>query len=103
MPVTCIIQLPMLVNEINISREQIYVLVIYHLSIISGCMPLFYLASKRVLLKKIPNLLGIWILVAISVSITVASLRNGVYLYVGAVIFKIFYTRSFVRVTFLGR
>ncbi|MHB2205606.1 sensor histidine kinase [Methylobacterium sp. CM6257] len=102
MPVTAFLHLFMITLGVNLFPEQKLTIIAYHLLLALGSTSVFLLARNRVTAAYLPaGGVLVWLLAAVCVAITIVVLEQGVFLYIGAVIFTLLYICGIIRATFL--
>ncbi|MGH1572789.1 sensor histidine kinase [Methylobacterium sp. P31] len=102
MPITALLHLFMITLGVNLFPEQKLTITAYHLLLALGSLAVFLLARNRVTAAYLPaGGVFIWLYAAVCVAVTIVILEQGVFLYIGAVIFTLIYICGIVRATFL--
>ncbi|WP_336489701.1 sensor histidine kinase [Methylobacterium nigriterrae] len=102
MPITALLHLFMITLGVNLFPEQKLTIIAYHLVLALGSTAVFLLARNRVTAAYLPvGGVFIWLYAAVCVAVTIVVLEQGVFLYIGAVIFTLLYICGIIRATFL--
>jgi signal transduction histidine kinase len=101
MPISCLLHMLMLALDARLFPDQFYILLIYRVFIVFGCSCVFVATFFRPAAEKLPSLIiPVWLLTAISVVTTAATLKDGIFLQMSAIIINLFYVCGFIRTKF---
>lgn len=101
MPVTALLHLFMVWLGVNLFPEQKLAIAAYHLVLAVGCTTVFLLTRNPVAAAYLPaGGVFFWLFIIICGAITLVILKQGIFLYISAIVFTLLYICGIVRATF---